>query len=84
MLTRTWPKVSCDGFRSFPVVEEVVGPALDGLVLCNDLHLKTGNLSLNGRVLATDDLVEGAPFALKDATRCVRMRFRNQFFTRQF
>ena len=61
-LTRS--QISGDGFGSLPVVEEVVGPGLDGLVLRHDLHLEAGDLSLDRRILPANDLVEGTPLAL--------------------
>jgi len=63
-LSLTWSQISGDRFSSFPVVEEVVGSGLDGLVLRHDLHLEAGDLRLDRRILATNDLVESTPLAL--------------------
>ena len=69
----TWSKISCDWFCSLPVVEEVVGSRLDGFVLGDDFHLQTRDLSLDRRVLASDNLVEGAPLALISIYNKVRV-----------
>ena len=63
-MSLTWSQISGDRFSSFPVVEEVVGSRLDGLVLRHDLHLEAGDLRLDRRILTTNDLVESAPLAL--------------------